>query len=156
MTKEIVRLIEWARKLSDIEWEEAKTNLIKDNQQNNSEEIVIETKIYIILKELGMPVGTKGYMYVSRAIILCLENPQILDCVVEGIYETLAKEFNSKWQNVERVIRNSIEKTCMKGNVQKIDEIFGNAYSEITGKITNSEFLAGITEYIRISHSRKT
>lgn len=143
MTKETIRMIEEARNLSDSEWELLKEKLLKEDE--------IGGKVCEILKEVGMPANIKGYHYLKSAIILAYNDPTILDYITPKLYPEVAKEFHTTWRNAERCMRQAIERVFERGNMEKIFKIFKYTVSHKKGKLTNSEFIAGVVEYIRNS-----
>lgn len=146
MTQETIRMIEEARKLSDSEWEERKKERLKQVEATK-----IERKIYNILKEIGVPANIKGYRYIKEAIMLAIYKPTILDGITKELYPTLAKNFKATPSRVERDMRHAIEVAFDEGNTEKIYEVFKSIYSPEKGKVSNSQFVAGISEYIRNS-----
>jgi len=152
MTKEAIRIMQEVRNLSYDDWEELKAILIKSCEDEERKETVsLEKKVYNLMKEIGIPFGNKGYDYVARAIMLCLEKPAIIQAVNKELYPTLAKEYGTTISGVERAIRYAVETVWESGNIEKLHEIFGYAYSPTKGKTTNTEFIAGIAEWIRKS-----
>ena len=140
---EKIRLIEKARKLSDSEWEKMKEELLKDAENSK--------KIHNLLIEIGIPTSMKGYGYLKKAIMFCLEDPRMQKNLVDGLYSIIAKEYGSSWQNVERNMRTAVKEAFKKGNKEKLEEIFQNTCYSNKGRPTNSKFLAGIVEYIKNS-----
>ncbi len=115
----------------------------------DTEKICIdEVKIYNLLKEIGIPTNLSGYKCIQIAVMLCIENPDMLSRTTKLLYPTIAKMINSTTVRVERAIRHAIEKTWYIGDYDKLIEIFGNSYSRDKGKTTNTEFISGIITYL--------
>ena len=149
MTKEIVRIIEELRKISDSEWKEVKEILLKSNVvTTKSSTTEFEGIVHHICKELGIPAHVKGFKYVQRAILLTIDNSEMGNRITKMLYPTLAKEFGSTPSRVERAIRHAIGLSMDRLNKDLFNEIFSYTYSSEKGKPTNSEFITGVADYI--------
>jgi len=150
-TIEKIRIMEDIRKLSDSEWEEVKAKMLGSvmEDENVVSKNKIEKKVSEILKEIGIPASITGYEYIKRAVMISLENPKVVQRITKELYPRLAKEFGTPWYCAERCMRHAIEIAIQRGNMEKIDEIFGYTYSSEKGKPTNAQFIAGIVEYIQ-------
>lgn len=104
-----------------------------------------------LLHSFGMPANIKGYAYVRSAIVLAIEDPEVLESITKVLYPKVAEKYNTTPSRVERGIRHAIEVTWDRGIMKKVDEVFGYAINVDKGKPTNSEFVAGITDYLRIN-----
>lgn len=102
------------------------------------------------LDQIGASHSLKGYTYTIRAIEKCLDDRDVLRCVMKEIYAKIAEENGTTASKVERNIRNLIEVTWINGNVNAINEIFGYTVSPKKGKPTNSEFIAVITDFVSL------
>lgn len=152
MTRETIRVIEELRKISDSEWEEVKKALLHEdasiavsNGINTSSQFV--AKLHDTIKEMGIPANVKGYRYIQEAVLLSIDNPRMLDRITKYLYPAIAKEFDTTPQRVERAMRHAIGVVFEKGNMDKINEVFGKIALR-KGKIENSKFIAGLVEYV--------
>jgi two-component system response regulator (stage 0 sporulation protein A) len=102
--------------------------------------------------EIGVPAHLKGYHYLRDAIILSGKDMEVVSSVTKLLYPTIAKHFRTTDQKVERAIRNAIEVSWSRGNVETFEKIFG--YSVATGRTrpTNSEYIARIADNIRLDY----
>ena len=102
--------------------------------------------------EIGVPAHLKGYHYLRDAIILSGKDMEVVSSVTKLLYPTIAKHFKTTDQKVERAIRNAIEVSWERGNVETFEKIFG--YSVATGRTrpTNSEYIARIADNIRLDY----
>lgn len=102
--------------------------------------------------EIGVPAHLKGYHYLRYAIILSGKDMEVVSSVTKLLYPTIAKHFRTTDQKVERAIRNAIEVSWSRGNVETFEKIFG--YSVATGRTrpTNSEYIARIADSIRLDY----
>lgn len=103
-----------------------------------------------ILHQIGVPAHIKGYQYVREAIRLTVENPEMLNSVTKILYPTVAKNFKSTSSRVERAIRHAIEVAWDRGDVEVLNSYFGYTIQSQRGKPTNSEFVAMISDKIRL------
>ncbi|MBQ8183712.1 MAG: sporulation transcription factor Spo0A [Clostridia bacterium] len=103
-----------------------------------------------ILHQIGVPAHIKGYQYVREAIKLTVENPEMLNSVTKILYPTVAKNFKSTSSRVERAIRHAIEVAWDRGDVEVLNSYFGYTIQSQRGKPTNSEFVAMISDKIRL------
>lgn len=106
-----------------------------------------------ILHQIGVPAHIKGYRYVREAIKLTVENPEMLNSVTKILYPTVAKNFKSTSSRVERAIRHGIETAWDRGDVDVLNSYFGYTIQSQRGKPTNSEFIAMISDKIRLKRS---
>lgn len=109
----------------------------------------IEEVIDSILTEIGMPCNLIGYNYIVYAIKIAIENPDVLDSIVFGLYPTVAMKYDTVASRVERGIRHAIERTWDRADLDVIEKYFGNTISLTKGKPTNSEFIARISNIVR-------
>lgn len=103
-----------------------------------------------ILHQIGVPAHIKGYQYVREAIRLTVEDPEMLNSVTKILYPTVAKTFGSTSSRVERAIRHGIEVAWDRGDVEVLNSYFGYTIQSQRGKPTNSEFVAMISDKIRL------
>ena len=103
-----------------------------------------------ILHQIGVPAHIKGYQYVREAIRLTVENPDMLNSVTKILYPTVAKNFKSTSSRVERAIRHAIEVAWDRGDVEVLNSYVGYTIQSQRGKPTNSEFVAMISDKIRL------
>ena len=102
------------------------------------------------LHQIGVPAHVKGYRYVREAIKITIENPEMLNSVTKVLYPTVAKSFKSTPSRVERAIRHAIELAWDRGDVDVLNSYFGYTIQSHRGKPTNSEFIAMISDKIRL------
>jgi two-component system response regulator (stage 0 sporulation protein A) len=101
--------------------------------------------------ELGIPNKLKGYKYIRDSIILIYEEFEEEFEITKDVYPLIAKKYNTKPSNIERNMRYALEISWERGNVEKINNIFGYTISEKTFKPTNSEFISRIVEELILS-----
>lgn len=108
-----------------------------------------EQEVRNILLELGAPDHLVGHPYVIRAILLVVGDQLYINHITFGLYPQLAVEFETTPARVERAIRNLIEVTWTRGDLDVLDRYFGNTISASRGKPTNGEFIARIANVVK-------
>lgn len=114
----------------------------------------LEDDVTQLLHEIGIPAHIKGYQYLRDAIIISVEEKEMLVSVTKVLYPAIAKKHGTTASRVERAIRHAIEVAWSRGQLEMIDEIFGYTVNSGKGKPTNSEFIALITDKIRLDYKR--
>lgn len=114
------------------------------------DEVDIESLVTGIIHELGVPAHIKGYQYIRTAIIMVIDNMELLNYITKQLYPAIAKKYSTTSSRVERAIRHSIEVAWTRGKPQTMDEIFGYTIDNGKGKPTNSEFIAMVADRIRL------
>lgn len=103
-----------------------------------------------MIHEIGVPAHIKGYLYLRTAILMAVENMDVLNAVTKQLYPDIAKEHGTTDTRVERAIRHAIEVAWERGNIDMIHEMFGYTIQADKGKPTNSEFIALMADRIRL------
>ena len=104
------------------------------------------------IQRLGVPAHIKGYHYLRTAILCSIENKELLDSVTKQLYPTVAGAYDTTSSRVERAIRHAIEIAWDRGNVDTLNSFFGYTVDTGKGKPTNSEFIALITDKLRLRY----
>ena len=112
----------------------------------------LETDVTNIIHEIGVPAHIKGYQYLRDAIILSVNDMEMLNSITKVLYPTIAKKHQTTPSRVERAIRHAIEVAWSRGKMDTIDALFGYTVSTGKGKPTNSEFIALIADKIRLEY----
>ena len=120
---------------------------VNDTQDN---EFDLEKLVTESIRDLGVPAHIKGYQYIRSAIIMVVENMDLLNFITKQLYPEIAKAYNTTASRVERAIRHSIEVAWSRGNQETMDKIFGYTINTGKGKPTNSEFIAMVADKIRL------
>lgn len=128
------------------------------NEVENSEDLKrmqLESEITELLHEIGIPAHIKGYMYLRTAILETYLNVDFLGQITKVLYPDIARRYTTTASRVERAIRHAIEVAWNRGNIDAIDDIFGYTISASKAKPTNSEFIAMISDKLRLEHRLK-
>ncbi|MCI5874184.1 MAG: sporulation transcription factor Spo0A [Clostridiales bacterium] len=112
----------------------------------------LEADVTEIIHEIGVPAHIKGYQYLRDAIIMSVNDMDMLNSITKVLYPTIAKKYQTTSSRVERAIRHAIEVAWSRGKMDTIDEMFGYTIHNGKGKPTNSEFIALITDRIRLEY----
>ena len=108
-----------------------------------------------IIHEIGVPAHIKGYQYLREAIIMTVENMDVINAVTKILYPEVAKRFNTTASRVERAIRHAIEVAWDRGDLETLQKYFGYTVSNAKGKPTNSEFIAMIDDRLQLQRKEK-
>lgn len=114
----------------------------------------LETDVTNMIHEIGVPAHIKGYQYLRDAIMMAVEDMNMLNSITKILYPTIAKNHQTTPSRVERAIRHAIEVAWSRGKMDTIDELFGYTVSVGKGKPTNSEFIALIADKIRLDYKK--
>ncbi len=112
----------------------------------------LESDVTNIIHEIGVPAHIKGYQYLRDAIMMSVKDNEMLNSITKLLYPSIAKKHNTTPSRVERAIRHAIEVAWSRGKMDTIDELFGYTVNNGKGKPTNSEFIALITDKIRLEY----
>lgn len=110
----------------------------------------IEMMVTEIIHEIGIPAHIKGYQYLRHAIIMVVDDLDIINSITKELYPTVAKDFNTTPSRVERAIRHAIEVAWDRGDTDVLNSFFGYTIANSKGKPTNSEFIAMIADKLRL------
>lgn len=132
---------------------DARTNAFES--QREYMERNLETDVTNIIHEVGVPAHIKGYQYLRDAIIMSVQDMEMLNSITKILYPTIAKRHQTTPSRVERAIRHAIEVAWSRGKMDTIDELFGYTVSNGKGKPTNSEFIALIADKIRLEYKNR-
>ncbi len=134
--------------------EAIRTVVAKDSvseQKPSGNEETLEATVTRVMHEIGMPAHIKGYHYIRTAIMMVVENMDLINYITKRLYPDIAKAYQSTASRVERAIRHSIDVAWTRGNPDAIEKVFGYTINTGRGKPTNSEFIAMIADKIRLN-----
>lgn len=112
----------------------------------------LESDVTNIIHEIGVPAHIKGYQYLRDAIMMSVDDNEMLNSITKILYPSIAKRHKTTPSRVERAIRHAIEVAWSRGKMDTIDELFGYTVNNGKGKPTNSEFVALIADKIRLEY----
>lgn len=112
----------------------------------------LEKDVTDMIHEIGVPAHIKGYQYLREAIMMSVKDNEMLGSITKLLYPSIAKRFQTTPSRVERAIRHAIEVAWSRGKMETLDALFGYTINTGKGKPTNSEFIALISDKIRLQY----
>ena len=135
-----------AERLDELRNESAK--ILPLNRRNDKTSI--ESLVTGIIHEIGVPAHIKGYQYLREAIIIAVNDMDVINAITKVLYPQVAKTFQTTPSRVERAIRHAIEVAWDRGDLDTLQRFFGYTVSNTKGKPTNSEFIALIADKLQL------
>ena len=129
-----------------------KINAVAAPEEKNYD---LEQDVTDMIHEIGIPAHIKGYHYLRDAILMAIEDMDVLNAVTKVLYPTVTKMHQTTASRVERAIRHAIEVAWSRGKLDTLDELFGYTVNGGKGKPTNSEFIALIADTIRLEYKHR-
>jgi len=110
----------------------------------------LEMQVTDMIHQIGVPAHIKGYQYLRDAILMAIEDGEIINAVTKRLYPSVAEKHGTTPSRVERAIRHAIEVAWDRGDVDVLNSYFGYTIHTGRGKPTNSEFIAMISDKFRL------
>lgn len=129
---------------------EIKTPYIEISPDKKKDEENLEALVTNVIHEVGVPAHIKGYQYLREAIMMVVNNIDIINQITKQLYPDIAVKYHTTPSRVERAIRHAIEVAWNRGQPDVVENIFGYTISAAKGKPTNSEFIAMIADKLRL------
>lgn len=139
MAERIIQLSGWRTEANPIIYN---NNVISDTD--------LEFMVTEIIHQIGVPAHIKGYNYLRESIILAIKDAEIINSITKTLYPTVAKDHSTTSSRVERAIRHAIEVAWDRGDINVLNSYFGYTIHNNRGKPTNSEFIAMISDKLRL------
>lgn len=114
----------------------------------------LECTVTEMLHQIGVPAHIKGYHYIRDSIMMCVRRPQMINAVTKELYPAVAQRYETTPSRVERAIRHAIEVAWDRGDIDVLNSYFGYTIHNGRGKPTNSEFIAMLSDRIRLGENR--
>lgn len=131
------------------------TGLDRESVQEMERQYSMESRVTAIIHEIGVPAHIKGYHYLREAILYSIDNMEAINAVTKILYPEVAKRYNTTPSRVERAVRHAIEVAWDRGDLDTLQKYFGYTVSNIKGKPTNSEFIAMISDRLRLQQKEQ-
>ena len=128
----------------------SKPQYIDISSMSNNKEDNLEALVTNVIHEVGVPAHIKGYQYLREAIIMVVNDIDVINQITKCLYPQIAQKFHTTPSRVERAIRHAIEVAWGRGQQDVVENIFGYTVSASKGKPTNSEFIAMISDKLRL------
>lgn len=129
--------------------EEICTDILSEVETSGKKKEFSDMDYAELMKKIGIPCNIKGYQYIKASIAYVIDVPEAINGITKVLYPDIAKKFNTTASRVERAIRHAIERAWERGNSEFHNEIFGDCTLKHNHP-TNSEFVAGVVEYIKV------
>ena len=130
--------------------EELRSGELQKAAQPKNDKSSIEALVTGIIHEIGVPAHIKGYQYLREAIIIAVNDMDVINAITKVLYPQVAKTFQTTPSRVERAIRHAIEVAWDRGDLDTLQRFFGYTVSNTKGKPTNSEFIALIADKLQL------
>ena len=156
---DIELLIKWIREIkffrpsqgpNNFITKETKPQYIEIPNNDTKKEENLEALVTNVIHEVGVPAHIKGYQYLREAIMMVVNDIDVINQITKSLYPKIALKFNTTPSRVERAIRHAIEVAWGRGQQEAVENIFGYTISAAKGKPTNSEFIAMIADKLRL------
>jgi len=122
-------------------------------KEKNSNGSSLEERIANLFLTVGIPAHIKGYQYLREAVKMVIEEPDLMGRITKELYPGIARRFGTTSSKVERAIRHAIEVAWNRGRIEALDEAFGRNVCSLDDKPTNGEFIALVSDRLRIKES---
>ena len=129
---------------------ETKSKYIEINSIDKKNQENLGALVTNIIHEIGVPAHIKGYQYLREAIMMVVQDIDIINQITKQLYPEIAEKYRTTPSRVERAIRHAIEVAWARGKNDAVESIFGYTVSAAKGKPTNSEFIAMIADKLRL------
>ena len=129
---------------------EIKAPYIEISPEKKKDQENLEALVTNVIHEVGVPAHIKGYQYLREAIMMVVNNIDIINQITKQLYPDIASKYHTTPSRVERAIRHAIEVAWTRGQTETVENIFGYTISAAKGKPTNSEFIAMIADKLRL------
>ena len=106
-----------------------------------------------LLHDLGIPSQMKGYQYLREGILMLYEQASLIGGITKEVYPEIASRYNTTPSRVERAIRHAIEVSWNRADYDVMNKIFGHSIDYDRAKPTNSEFMATLSDSLRLNHN---
>ena len=122
-------------------------------ERGESDADTLEERIANLFLTVGIPAHIKGYQYLREAVKMVIDNPDLMGRITKELYPGIAHRFGTTSSKVERAIRHAIEVAWNRGRIEALDEAFGRNVCSLDDKPTNGEFIALVSDRLRIKES---
>ncbi len=129
---------------------EPRQKYIELSEEEANKEENLEALVTNIIHEVGVPAHIKGYQYLREAIMMVVNDIEVINQITKSLYPKIAFKYSTTPSRVERAIRHAIEVAWSRGQQETVENIFGYTISASKGKPTNSEFIAMIADKLRL------
>ncbi len=97
---------------------------------------------------IDFPDKLQGTVYAKEAVLFMVMNYDEDVCVTKDIYPHIAARYSTTIWNVERLIRNAIEKVWLEKPLYKIKDVYTYEWDSEMGRPTNGDFIRNMSHKI--------
>ena len=109
----------------------------------------LDEKIGYIFMNVGIPAHIKGYHYLREAIMIAVEDPDVINALTKVLYPQVARTFQTAPARVARAIQHAIEISWDHREQNTLHQFFGYTVNKREDKPSVAEFLAVIVDNIQ-------
>lgn len=113
----------------------------------------LQQEINYLMLDLGIPAHLNGFQYIKSSIEISIDNMDAASRPTKVLYPEIAKQYKTSSERAERAIRNAIEVSWSRGNTNLFETIFGYSRKDGSSRPTNSEYIANISDFMRVTYS---
>ena len=113
----------------------------------------VDERITNLFLTLGIPAHIKGYQYLREAVLMVLENHDVINRITKELYPGIARKFGTSASKVERAMRHAIEVAWTRGRLDTVNQMYGYKVFQKDDKPTNGEFISCVVEKLSVKKS---
>jgi len=102
---------------------------------------------------LGIPAHIKGYQYLREAVLMVVEQRDLISRITKELYPGIAKKYATSASKVERAMRHAIEVAWNRGRLDAVNQMYGYRVFSPDDKPANGEFIALIADKLSVKKS---
>ena len=125
-------------------------NLLQDDKRGFYCVEDLEYEVQKMLLELGVPDRLLGHRYLVTAIIMVIQNPDVINGITKELYPAVGEAHGCTAARAERAMRHAITVSVDRCDPEIFSQIFGNTVSPHTGAPINSEFISRVANEIKM------
>lgn len=110
-----------------------------------------EAAVSRLLTEVGVPSHLLGFAYLRTALHLVQSDAALRRAITRTLYPRIAQEHHTTPRSVERAIRHAIAAAWERGGERQYRRALGRLASCMGERPTNSEFIAQLSEKLRLT-----
>ena len=130
-------------------------SVFSDSEARPAGDSSLKNLVTSVIHEIGVPAHIKGYQYLREAIMIAVDDMEVINAVTKVLYPEVARRFDTTPSRVERAIRHAIEVAWDRGDLETLQKYFGYTVSNTKGKPTNSEFIAMIADRLVLEEKKE-
>ena len=110
----------------------------------------LNVKVSKIVAQIGVPEHLRGYMYIKEAIFMMLFDKDTVTKSNDTLYQEIATRCNTTKRRVEQAMIRATELMWIIGDMDFINEMFGNKLSVRNGSPITKEFAKNFSNKLDI------